>query len=206
MSIREIIFTGPAGHRARFTAFGVIGAALFWLGLGLQALLTGAWHLGAVTSFLVQGVISVELSFVANRHWTWRREHVPFWRAWRRFNGQKTLTILANLALYAVMLRAGINYLAANVATTALFTVVNYAGAHWWAFRPYGRGGRREPPRPPPHPPRPPPSPPPPSPPHQCSAPASRPCARSAWSSRAAAMSGPSEPRSIRCWRRTNPG
>jgi putative flippase GtrA len=143
MSIREIIFTGPAGHRARFTAFGVIGAALFWLGLGLQALLTGAWHLGAVTSFLVQGVISVELSFVANRHWTWRREHVPFWRAWRRFNGQKTLTILANLALYAVMLRAGINYLAANVATTALFTVVNYAGAHWWAFRPYGRGGRR---------------------------------------------------------------
>jgi hypothetical protein len=31
----------------------------------------------------------------------------------------------ANLAVYAVMLRAGINYLAANVATTALFTVVN---------------------------------------------------------------------------------
>jgi len=139
MSVPEITFTRPTSHRARFAAFSVIGAFVFWVGIGLQVLLTGDWHVGAVISFLVQGVVSVELSFLLNRHWTWRTEPVPFWRGWRRFNGQKIVTMLANLAVYAVLLRLGINYLAANVATTAVFTVVNYAAAHFWAFRP-GRG------------------------------------------------------------------
>jgi putative flippase GtrA len=119
---------------------------VFWVGIGLQLWLTGDWHLGAVISFLIQGIVSVELSFLANRHWTWRDEPVPFGRAWCRFNGQKVITILANLAIYAVMVRAGVNYLAANAATTALFTIVNYAAAHWWVFRPAvpaaGRAGR----------------------------------------------------------------
>jgi putative flippase GtrA/GT2 family glycosyltransferase len=143
MSIREIHITRPADHRARFLKFSVVGAALFWLGIGLQALLTGEWHVGAATSFAVQGVISVELSYLANRYWTWRTEPVSFWRAWRRFNAQKIVASLANLGVYLVLLRLGVNYLAANVLTTAVFAVVNYAGAHYWAFRPGGRGGRR---------------------------------------------------------------
>jgi putative flippase GtrA/GT2 family glycosyltransferase len=136
MSIREVTFTRPTSHRDRFAAFGIIGAFVFWVGIGLQVLLTGDWRLGATASFVIQGVISVQLSYLLNRHWTWRSEQVPFWRGWRRFNGQKVVTILANLALYAVLLRAGINYLAANVATTVVFTVVNYAATHLWAFRP----------------------------------------------------------------------
>jgi succinoglycan biosynthesis protein ExoA len=141
MSIPGITFTRPTSHRARFAAFSVIGAFVFWVGIGLQVLLTGDWHVSAIISFIVQGVVSVELSFLANRHWTWRVEPVPFWRGWRRFNGQKIITMVANLAVYVVLLRLGVNYLAANVATTALFTVVNYAAAHYWAFRP-GRSAR----------------------------------------------------------------
>jgi putative flippase GtrA/GT2 family glycosyltransferase len=143
MSIREITISRPADHRARFLKFSAVGAALFWFGIGLQALLTGQWHVSAAASFAIQGVISVELSYLANRYWTWRSEPVGFWRSWRRFNAQKIVASVANLAAYLILLRLGVNYLAANVVTTAMFTVVNYAGAHYWAFRPGGRGGRR---------------------------------------------------------------
>ena len=115
--------------------------------------------MSAVTSFLIQGLVSVELSFLLNRVWTWRDREIAFWHAWRRFNGQKILASVANLAVYLVMVRLGVNYLAANVATTALFTVVNYAAAHYWAFqpaaslprapmRPDGQAGAAPPPEP----------------------------------------------------------
>jgi hypothetical protein len=42
MSIREITLTRPTSHRARFAAFGLIGAFVFWVGIGLQILLTGS--------------------------------------------------------------------------------------------------------------------------------------------------------------------
>ncbi len=31
----------PTGHLARFAAFGTIGGSVFWVGIGLQLLLTG---------------------------------------------------------------------------------------------------------------------------------------------------------------------
>jgi len=141
MSIRDVTFTRPTTHRMRFAAFGIIGGFVFWVGIGLQALLTGEWRVGATASFVIQGVVSVQLSYVLNRYWTWRSEQTAFWHGWRRFNGQKVVTILANLVLYVVLLRLGINYLAANVATTFVFTAVNYAATHLWVFRP-GRPAR----------------------------------------------------------------
>ena len=125
----------PAGFLMRFAAFGTVGTLTFLLGIGLQGLLTGIWHQDAVTSFVCQGIVSVEFSYLLNWRWTWRTEAVPFWRSWLRFHGQKVVTILANVAVYAALVRLGVNYLAANVATTALFTAVNYAAAHLWAFR-----------------------------------------------------------------------
>jgi putative flippase GtrA/GT2 family glycosyltransferase len=135
MSISDVRFAGPTGHRARVAVFCAIGAFLFWFGIGLQMLLTGCWHVSAVISFVVQGVGSVELSFLLNRYWTWRSEPVRFWRAWRRFNGQKVVMSVLNLLAYAGMLRLGVNYLVANLATTVLFTGVNYVSAHVWVFR-----------------------------------------------------------------------
>jgi len=136
MTVSDFTFiTRPSSHRARLVAFSAVGAGIFWLGIGLQALLTGEWRMSAVASFTLQGVVSVQLSYLLNRYWTWRAEQVPGWRGWRRFNIQKVIASLANLVLYAALLRAGVNYLAANLATTAAFTVLNYAGAHCWAFR-----------------------------------------------------------------------
>jgi putative flippase GtrA/GT2 family glycosyltransferase len=120
----------------RFALFSVIGGVVFLMGLGIQLVLTGWMHVPAVASYLVQGVASVESSFLLNRWLTWRDRDTPFWRAFARFNGQKTITILLNLAMYAELLHLGVNYLLANVVLTALFTVVNYVAGDRFVFIP----------------------------------------------------------------------
>ncbi len=129
---------------ARFTLFCAIGGFVFLMGLGLQVVLTGNWHVLPVISYAVQAVASVETSFLLNRWLTWRDRNVPFWLAFARFNAQKTVTITLNLALYAGLLRLGMNYLAANVALTAVFTVVNYVAGDRLVFIP----GRSQLPKP----------------------------------------------------------
>ena len=76
----------------------------------------------------------MQVSFLLNHFWTWRAERVPFWQACWKFNVSKVLTTIANLVLYAGLVRAGMNYVVANVATTAVFTVVNYIVGHDRAF------------------------------------------------------------------------
>ena len=129
---------------ARFVVFSAIGGFVFLLGLGLQAVLTGRWQVLPVVSYLIQAVVSVETSFLLNRWLTWRDRDTPFWLAFARFNAQKTVTIALNLALYAVLLRLGMNYLVANVVLTAVFTVVNYVAGDRLVFIP-GRTRRVEP-------------------------------------------------------------
>ena len=126
---------------ARFVVFSAIGGSVFLMGLGLQAVLTGWWHVAPVVSYLVQAVASVEASFLLNRWLTWRDRGTPFWTAFARFNAQKTVTIVLNLALYAGLLRLGVNYLVANVVLTAVFTVVNYVAGDRLVFLP----GKRAP-------------------------------------------------------------
>ena len=87
-------------------------------------------------SYLIQAVASVEASFLLNRWLTWRDRGTPFWLAFARFNAQKVVTIGLNLALYAGLLRLGVNYLVANVVLTAVFTVVNYVAGDRLVFIP----------------------------------------------------------------------
>jgi putative flippase GtrA/GT2 family glycosyltransferase len=121
---------------ARFVVFSAIGGSVFLMGLGIQAVLTGMWHLSPVASYLIQAVVSVETSFLLNRWITWRDRGTPFWTAFARFNVQKTVTIILNLALYAGLLWLGMNYLVANVVLTAVFTVVNYVAGDRLVFIP----------------------------------------------------------------------
>jgi putative flippase GtrA/GT2 family glycosyltransferase len=126
----------PDRRGTRFMIFSAIGGAVFLMGLGLQAVLTGHWHVSAVVSYIVQAVASVEASFLLNRWLTWRDRSTPFWPAFGRFNAQKTVTIALNLVLYAGLLRLGVNYLVANVVLTAVFTVVNYVAGDRLVFVP----------------------------------------------------------------------
>jgi putative flippase GtrA len=125
----------------RFVVFAAIGGSVFLLGIGIQAVLTGRWQMPPLASYLIQAVVSVETSFLLNRWLTWRDRDTPFWLAFARFNAQKTVTIVLNLVLYAGLIRLGVNYLVANVALTAVFTVVNYVAGDRLVFLP----GKRAP-------------------------------------------------------------
>lgn len=132
-------------HRVPFVTFGVIGAAVFAAGLGLQVLLVEVWHLSPVVSYVVLGAAAIQASFLLNRRFTWRDRDAPFWVACYRFNVQKIVTTILNFLMYIGLISLGVNYLVANVLTTAAFTLANYALGHSWSFAD-GRGSTAEPP------------------------------------------------------------
>jgi len=121
-------------HAGRFVVFGAIGLSVFLLGIGLQFLMVRGLGMGTVLSFFLQGVISVQVSFVLNYYWTWGDRRYGFWRGCWRFNVQKSLAQVLNLLLYAGLVRLGMEYLVANLVTTVVFTFVNYVFGHYWIF------------------------------------------------------------------------
>jgi putative flippase GtrA len=125
-----------AEHGVRFASFSVIGGFVFVLGLGLQAFLVQACGQGSIVSYLIQGFVSVQVSFLLNYYWTWRDKQVRFWRAGYKFNVQKSVTTIFNLLIYTALVAMHVNYLIANVATTAIFTAINYIIGNFWAFAP----------------------------------------------------------------------
>ena len=135
LSLRALTALAPA-HRTPFATFGLIGAAIFALGLPLQALLVQVWHANRETSYLAIGLVSIEVNFLFNRWFTWRDRLVTFWMACYRFNAQKAVTASLNLFLYSTLVSLGTNYLIANLATATIFTVVNYMLGHFWSFSP----------------------------------------------------------------------
>ena len=121
-------------HGRRFAIFALIGGSVFVMGLALQALLTGKWHMAADASYFVQGVISIEVSFLLNRWLTWRDRTGRIWSAFVRFNVQKAVTMALNLVAYAGLVWLGMNYLLANVVLAAVFTVINYVAGDALVF------------------------------------------------------------------------
>ena len=119
---------------ARFVSFGIIGGFVFLLGLAVQIVLVRRWHFDAISSYIIQGFISVQASFLLNRFWTWRDVGVPFFKALGKFNAQKIVTTIANTLAYNVLILSGMSYIIANVSITAIFTIINYITADKWVF------------------------------------------------------------------------
>lgn len=140
----EILTTAvePAhrGHRRppgrsqlrRFLVFGSIGMFVFLVGTALQRVLLKP--LGTDGSYIWQTVFSVELSYVLNRWLTWPDRNVPVLSSLVKWNAQKLVLTVPNIVCYDLLMRAGMNWLVANLAATAAFTVVNYVTADKWTF------------------------------------------------------------------------
>lgn len=122
-----------ARHGTRFTQFGVIGTLVLVLGITVQGFLV-RMRLGPYLSYGGQAVFSIELSYLLNRRFTWRDLHAPLWSSWWRFNAQKAALTAPNLGLYALLIMAGIGWLAANLAATAVCTVASYLASDLWSF------------------------------------------------------------------------
>jgi 4-amino-4-deoxy-L-arabinose transferase-like glycosyltransferase/putative flippase GtrA/GT2 family glycosyltransferase len=125
----------PRRLRARLASFSVIGAVVLGTGIIVQAALVRAGA-GFYGSYAGQAVISIELSWLLNNAFTWDDRGVPALRSWWRFTVQKTLLTIPNVALYAGAGRLGAGWLAANLATTVVFTIVNYVTGDRWSFSP----------------------------------------------------------------------
>jgi putative flippase GtrA/glycosyltransferase involved in cell wall biosynthesis len=121
-------------HGARFASFSVIGGGIFIAGLLIQAVLTSGLHVPSFISYIFQAVVSVEASYFLNRWFTWKGVRTSLWASFLRYNLQKVVTVTANLILYGILLKLGMEYLLANILLTVVFTFVNYVGADRLVF------------------------------------------------------------------------
>jgi putative flippase GtrA len=121
-------------HWVRFAVFGVIGGTVFVVSLAAQVALVRWLRVNPVLAYIIQGVFSIQLSFMLNRYITWRDRDVPFWRACLRFNAQNFVMSVLRIVAYAGIVKLGIEYIAANVLITAAFTPINYVAGHRWSF------------------------------------------------------------------------
>jgi putative flippase GtrA len=121
-------------HGRRLASFSLIGFGLFAAGIAAQAFLVQVVGIPKEQAFIIQLALSVQVNFLANYHWTWGDRDAPFWRSWWRYNIKRLGGILLTFVLYPVLVRLGMNYLAANALLIAALTPANYVLGHFWTF------------------------------------------------------------------------
>ncbi len=121
-------------HQAALTSFSLIGALVFVFGVGGLYFEVHWLHLGQQAAFFLQGFLSIETSFFLNWRLTWRKRQSRFRVSFWRFHLMRVVTIPVNQAIYFVLIKLGMEYLVAALATTAIFTAINYVVCHFWAF------------------------------------------------------------------------
>jgi putative flippase GtrA len=126
-------------HRLRLAVFALNGTAVFAAGLILQVVLVRYTHMADVLSYVIQTVTSVQMSFVLSRYLTWRDRDVAVLPALVRFNVQQFAVTGFGMVGYASLDRLGMNYIAANVAVTAVLTPVSFVTSHRWSMTPRKR-------------------------------------------------------------------
>ena len=121
-------------HGKRLLSFSLIGFGVFAAGLGMQAALVQVADLPKVPVYVVLLILSVQVNFLANYHWTWGDRGSPFWRSCWRYNIKRAAGTLVNAGLYPILIHCGMNYLVANTLLVVTLTPVNYLLGHFWTF------------------------------------------------------------------------
>jgi putative flippase GtrA len=121
-------------------AFGVVGACCFAIDLALFQLLYAHVGLGAVTAKLVSTLVSMTVAFFAHRHWSFaHRARTGVRREYTLFFVVNGLTLLLGLAIVAVVRYplgqdSALALQIANVASTAIGTLIRFASYRTWVF------------------------------------------------------------------------
>lgn len=122
----------------RQLSFAAVGLFVMALGFVMLAVLIGPCGVNAHLAYLVQAVVSVQLSFLLSRYWTWRDRRASsrsdMGREWLRFHTSRLLSIPANQALFSVLLLSGCNALVANGWCVTATTIFNYSVSHRLVF------------------------------------------------------------------------
>lgn len=126
------------GRYRRQLSFAAVGLLVMAVGFVVLAVLIGPCGMNAHLAYLVQALVSVELSFLLSRYWTWRdrraSSRADTGREWLRFHTSRMLSIPANQALFSVLLISGCNALVANGWCVTATTVFNYSVSHRLVF------------------------------------------------------------------------
>ncbi|HET6508483.1 MAG TPA: GtrA family protein [Baekduia sp.] len=124
----------------RQLSFGVVGAGVMAVGFLILLLLTGPAGVSPHVAYLVQAVVSVELSFALSRYWTWGdrrgRTRSAALREWRRFHASRVVSVPANQALFSLLIVSGAGVWLSNAICIALTTAVNWLVGHHLVFGP----------------------------------------------------------------------
>lgn len=128
------------GRFRRAAIFAGVGGVVALLGLVLLYGLVDLAHIQKYVAYLVQAIVSIELSFVLNGRYTWRdRAVVPgltgLAHRWMAFHTAKVFTILLNQLLFAAFLLIHTPYLAAYLGCIAVCTAINYRANDTYVFR-----------------------------------------------------------------------
>lgn len=121
-------------QRVRLAIFALNGTAVFAAGLMIQIILVRYAGMGHIPSYIAQTVASVQVNFLLSRYLTWRDRDVTFLPALARFNLQQLTVTGLGMAGYVGLDRLGMNYVAANVAVTAVLTPVSFLSSHKWSM------------------------------------------------------------------------
>ncbi|MET0603813.1 MAG: GtrA family protein [Baekduia sp.] len=128
----------------RQLSFGVVGITVMAVGFLILLVLTGPVGLSPHVAYLIQAIVSVQLSFVLSRYWTWEdrrgRTRAAALREWRRFHVSRVVTVPANQALFSLLILSSASVWMANAICIALTTIVNWLVGHHLVF---GAGDER---------------------------------------------------------------
>lgn len=115
----------------RFAVVGVGGVAVNTICLHV---LYGLWHLPLLVASSMSVEIAVAHNFFLNDRWTFGGRGPSFLR-FAKFNASALLTLLVNVAAVWVLVRSGIDYLAANLVGIGLGAALNFGASSTWVWR-----------------------------------------------------------------------
>jgi putative flippase GtrA len=136
------------------SAFGVVGAVSFALDLLVFQGLYGHLGVGAVTAKFVSTLVSMTAAYLGHRYWSFsHRARTGLRREYLLFVAINGITLLLGLAIVALVRyplgqESALVLQLANVASTALGTVIRYLSYRRWVFPAAPGAGAAEPAQP----------------------------------------------------------
>jgi putative flippase GtrA len=122
----------------RWGVFNIVGLGGFVVQIGAIALLTrhAGWPTFAATAVALE--LAALQNFVAHSRWTWRDRPAAGAREWLRrywrYQGAKTASLAANLAITSLLVHGGLPAEIANTAAVLACAVPNYLASERFVF------------------------------------------------------------------------
>jgi putative flippase GtrA len=130
----------------RELSFAAVGLGVMAVGFATLLILVRRFGVNPHLAYLIQAVLSVELSFVLSRYWTWGDRRGSSVREgtgeWLRFHASRCISMPANQAMFSLLIFAGAGLVAANAVCLAITSVFNYFVSHRLVFT-HGDGDAR---------------------------------------------------------------